>query len=298
VRGRAPDVTAVPTDCRLRCEPHRPHLEVRDNQGADLTRLVRCERCTLVYEHPRPSREAIDAFYGDPGLWQSSTDAEGRARSYVSEIEAKMPAFHDLARRIDRRFPSGGRLLDVGSGPGLLELALDPARWDVTGVEMAPWIAEFGRDRLGANVRTGTFGDAGLEAGSFDVVVLKYVLDHMEEPWEELLRARDVLRAGGLLVVADLINIESFCARLFGRGFRLIHPMHFTYFSPRTARLHLERAGFRVERIEFPFLRTPYFTPRTLGSIVGRVARRLVTRRHVVSPPCYGNMMDVFAVAV
>jgi SAM-dependent methyltransferase len=298
VSGGAPELKDVPAECRLRCEPHRAHLEVHDNQGAELTRLVRCERCMLVYEHPRPPREAIDAFYADPALWQRSTDAEGRERSYVSEIEAKMPAFRDLARRIDRRVPAGGRLLDVGSGPGLLQRALDPLRWDVTGVDMAPWIAEFGRDRLGTNVLTGTLADAGFEAGSFDVVVLKYVLDHMEDPWEELLRARAVVRDGGLLVVADLINIESVCARLFGPGFRLIHPMHFTYFAPRTARLHLTRAGFHVERIEFPYFRTPYFRPRTLATTAGRVARRLLTRRDVVSPPCYGNMMDVFAIAV
>jgi hypothetical protein len=131
---------------------------------------------------------------------------------------------------------------------------------------------------------------------------MKYVLDHMEEPFEALLRARRLIKPDGLLVIADLINIESFCARWFADGFRLIHPMHFTYFSPRTITLHLGRAGFAVKRIEYPFFNTPYCTMAGLGTLAWRVVRRLVARsfsrngQRVYSPPFYGNMMDVWAV--
>jgi SAM-dependent methyltransferase len=290
----------VGTECVLRCPDHHVHLEVSDNQGAAKTVLVRCNRCDLCFEEPRPPKAAIDAFYNDVALWTNSTDAEGKQRSYVRELQAKEPLFRSLARRIER-YRVGGRLLDVGCGPGLLERVLDTARWQVTGIEMSPYIADFGRTQLETNVITGRFEELDLPADSFDVVVMKYVLDHMEEPFEALLKARRVLKADGLLVVADLINIESFCARWFADGFRLIHPMHFTYFSPRTIALHLERAGFSVTRIEYPYFGTPYCTFSGLSTLAWRVLRRLVlrfsgSRQPVYSPPFYGNMMDVWAV--
>src|SRR5262249_29903975 len=116
-------------------------------------------------------------------------------------------------------------------------------------------------------------------------------------------RARSLLRPGGWLVVADLINIDSFCARFFGRGHRLIHPMHFTYFSPRSIRAQLQRAGFVVRRIDYPFVRTPYFSAASLLTFVRRVAQRAWNLARgdesvVFSPPFWGNMMDVFAEAV
>src|SRR5262249_24452423 len=204
-----------------------------------------------------------------------------------------------LARRIEQRKRSG-RLLDVGSGPGLLETVLDRSRWKVLGVDMAPFIGEFGRRELGTNVITGRFQDVALPESEYDVIVMKYVLDHLEDPLAALRRARRLISPDGTLVIADLINIRSFCARVFRDGHRLIHPMHFTYFSPRTIRAHLARAGFNVESIEFPFFRTPYFTARSTVELLRRLGKLAIARvsrsgEVIASPPCYGNMMDVWA---
>jgi SAM-dependent methyltransferase len=123
----------------------------------------------------------------------------------------------------------------------------------------------------------------------------------MEDPMAALLEARRILKPDGVLVIADLINIDSFCARVFGEGHRLIHPMHFTYFSPSTITYHLGRTGFTVTEIEYPYFRTPYFTVANIAKLMGRVlaqsVNRVTGRRHarVYSVPFYGNMMDVWA---
>lgn len=292
-------MTVQPRDCHLACDRHRPYLTIPENQGARTTELVQCIQCDLVFELPRPSREEIDGFYANEALWTSSVDAEGRPRSYVRELEAKKPQFDDLVRRIERHV-RGGRLLDVGCGPGLLERSLDPSRWSVLGVESSGYIAEYGPRTFGTHVLHAAFEGVALEDASFDVVVMKYVLDHMEAPYEALLKARRLLKPGGLLVLADLINIDSFCARFFAEGHRLFHPMHFTYFSPRTVRTHLARAGFRIVQLDFPYCRTPYFTRQNIITLAGRILQRAVNRARgkrdkVFSVAFYGNMMDVFA---
>jgi 2-polyprenyl-3-methyl-5-hydroxy-6-metoxy-1,4-benzoquinol methylase len=290
-------------ECNLRCDDYHSFLEIADNQGAARTILVQCNRCNLVFEEPRPSQAEIQAFYDDTRLWTDSIDAEGKPRSYVSEMTAKRPLFKDLVRRIEKRKP-GGALLDIGCGSGLLELSIDRTRWHVTGIEMSEYIAAVGRDQLGTNVIAATFEEVELPAQHYDVIVLKYVLDHMEDPFAALSKARELIKSDGLLVIADLINIESFAARFFREGFRLIHPMHFTYFSPQTVSYHLQRAGFSVTEIEYPFFRTPYFNATNTGVFVSRTLKRLMSRyvtrsKHkVFSPPFYGSMMDVWAVPV
>jgi 2-polyprenyl-3-methyl-5-hydroxy-6-metoxy-1,4-benzoquinol methylase len=263
-------------------------------------RLSRCQRCRVVFEDPRPHEREIAAFYASVDLWTRSTDAEGRPRAYVKELEAKTPVFRELLGRIERFVP-GGRLLDVGAGPGILQSVADRKRWQVTGVESSRYIADFGRTHLGSNILDGRFEEVSLPDQPFDVILMKYVLDHMDTPAAALRRAHQVLRPGGFLVIADLINIESPCARIFRAGHRLLHPMHFTYFAPLTIRLHLRRFGFQVSRIDYPFVKTPYFNARNLVTMARRTARQarnLVTgsKETVFSPPFIGSMMDVFAV--
>ena len=289
-------------DCGFGCQaPSEPYLTVPENQGPWTTQLRRCMSCGLVFENPRPPQSAIEAFYQAQSLWTGSTDAEGKPRSYVAELENKKPLFRDLIQRIER-YKTSGTLLDIGCGPGLLEAEMDRRRWNVTGVEMAPFICEFGRNTLGSQIIEGRFETLSLPSSAYDVVVFKYVLDHMQEPWAALRKARQLVKPDGLLVLADVINIDSFCARFFGAGHRLIHPMHFTYFSPTTIRVHLRRLGFQVVHIDFPFVRTPYCSASQLGTLAGRTVQRLwqrLRRQHqprIYSTAFYGNMMDVFAI--
>ncbi len=288
-------------NCNLRCDDHRSFLKIPDNQGAKLTQLVQCNRCDLVFEDPRPSQEEIEAFYTNTELWTNSTDAEGNPRSYVKELLAKQPVFQDVVTRIEK-YKQRGHLLDIGCGPGLLETVLDSSRWKVLGIEMSEYIAEFGRNELSTNVVSGKFEQIDLPEHHFDTIVMKYVLDHMEEPFEALQKARKLIKPDGVLLIADLINIDSFCARYFGAGHRLIHPMHFTYFSPKTIKFHLERAGFQTIKIEYPYFQTPYFNFPNLKTLASRILERFINQyilrnnKVVYSMPFYGNMMDIWAI--
>lgn len=293
----------IPDTCLLRCRNDHPFLEIPENQRTATTTLVQCNDCDLVFENPRPPKPEIQAFYQNEALWTDSQDAEGRGRSYVKELDQKRPIFRDLVSRIGR-YKQGGRLLDIGCGPGLLETELDPGHWEVTGVERSEFIAEFGKKTLGTHILKSTFEEVTLPQSHFDVVVMKYVLDHMEEPFEALKRARTLIKPDGVLVLADLINIESFCARFFQEGHRLFHPMHFTYFSPRTVSRHLERAGFSVVKIDFPYFKTPYFNLRNLAVFTLRIVQKglqrlgLGPKGRIYSSAFYGSMMDIWAVPV
>lgn len=300
MNGAGAAAAAARAGCDCHPDYRRLFVDAPGSCGLTVTRLLRCERCGLVFVDPRPSQEEVERFYARPELWTDSVDAEGRPRSYVKELDAKRPVFADLARRIERRRASG-RLLDVGCAAGLLERELDPSRWQVTGVERSDFIAEFGRRELKTHVITGWFEDVAFAPASFDVIVMKYTLEHLDDPFAALDCARGLLKPDGWLVLADVINIDSFCARRFRGGYRLIHPIHYTYFNLQTLSATLQRSGFDVRQVEYPFWRTPYATVENLATLATRVVKRAwldATGRRddiVYSVPFRGNYMDVWA---
>src|SRR5512134_2405933 len=156
-----------------------------------------CARCGGAGTHPVPSAGDLLRLYGP--------------ESYRSEDGARFNAFAEwlvaLARdarrrRLERLAGRRGRLLDVGCGRGLFLRLMRRAGWEVAGVEADAEVARRISDAHGLDVRGGDPGGWGFPDGSFDVVTLHHVLEHVARPAEVIGHCRRLLRDGGLLVAA------------------------------------------------------------------------------------------------
>jgi SAM-dependent methyltransferase len=104
----------------------------------------------------------------------------GRFASTVDYYETARPPygpafFSAVARRL--AFERGTRLLDVGTGPGLLAIGFAPFCGEVVGVDPEPAMIEAAREavaRAGVVVHLieGRFEDVGGSLGAFDVVTI------------------------------------------------------------------------------------------------------------------------------
>ena len=94
------------------------------------------------------------------------------------------------------------------------------------------------------------------------------------------------MKTNGHLVIAAP-NFDSGVARRFGENFRFLHDKtHISLFSDFSLRQLLEDNGFIVNRMEYPFFDTKYFTKENL-------MRLFDTSK--VSPPFYGSVMTLYA---
>ena len=280
--------------------PPREHI-VCNLCGGDSTRLwaqvddarvVRCQRCGLVYTDPRPVLAALTSSYEGEYAVEHQAPQLLRLRQRMYQVERREILGH----------VHGGRFLDVGCGTGeFLSLLADD--FEVHGVDVSRTYVKYGREHFGLeHLRVGQLTEAGFDDAFFDVVQMRGVLQHLPDPLGQLREACRVLKPSGLLVISATPNIASPAARAFRANFRLLAPDQMLYnFSPATLTAMLDRAGLRVERFTFPYFSTPYwhwfdglsFVWRRLQLSCGRAFGR--DTRSLVSPPFPGSMMTCYA---
>jgi SAM-dependent methyltransferase len=133
-----------------------------------------------------------------------------RGASYESErpdVQAHVPA-------------GASSILELGCSAGALGAALKrratPRRVTVVGVEVDPAYAAAAADRIDrvvvADAETFLAGPAPDEA-PFDCLIAADVLEHLVDPWTALLRAVELVRPGGKVIVS-LPNVLFFGALL------------------------------------------------------------------------------------
>ena len=152
--------------------------------------ILKCSRCRHVF-----SSYKTNPHY--EGFWGRHVP-EGK-HAYWSEARREM--YQDFMRR----FIAGrsGRLLDFGSGLGFfLKAMAKHENWEAFGCAISPGAVQFARETLAIkNVRCGRLENMDFQAGSFDLITMWDVLEHLPEPRLILRRCHDLLKEGGRLFI-------------------------------------------------------------------------------------------------
>ncbi|MBA3533115.1 MAG: class I SAM-dependent methyltransferase [Ardenticatenales bacterium] len=230
-------------------EQYHPHITLTDRLGLvtdEQFHVVSCAECTLLRLNPRPTVDELGAFYPD-----DYAPFEQPIQSDHSPLRRWMRRrFQQKRVRAVRTFqPEAGRALDVGCATGLFLEALRSEGWQVQGVELNERAATFAREQLKLDVFCGTLEDAPLVKGSFDVITLWHVLEHLPEPAAALSRLYDLLAPGGTLVLT-VPNAAGWDARLWGPWWAgWDAPRHLYHFTPHTLEHLLNAVGFGQIRL-------------------------------------------------
>ena len=206
-------------------------------------RMVRCASCGLIRQNPRLVWESLKEYY--PEHYHAHVPLVSEEKHGWRRLERRYGQWKRL--KSIERFIKGGRLLEVGCGTGVfLEEVVRSGRWEAVGIEPGAKAAAYARKNLGIQVHQQVFSEVALEPDSFDVIVLWNVVEHFYHPIQDLRRAGDLLKPGGLLVFS-LPNIEGLDARIFGKywsGWEL--PRHLYLFPRQKLHEYLKQIGFEV----------------------------------------------------
>ena len=210
-----------PTVFSARRKPDRIHY-----------RLVECRNCRLVRSDPVLRDEALEALYSASQF------------GYALQVDDLAATYGRVLGRVARRMGPVRRLLEVGCGNGFfLRQAQSMGVEEVYGVEPSRDAVANAHPDIARRIVNGPLEPGLFPGGSFDVVCLFQVLDHLPRPVETLSVCLTLLRPGGR-VIAFNHNIEAVSARLLGERSPIIDVEHTFLFSPDTAYRLLEKVGF------------------------------------------------------
>ncbi len=241
-----PEVNAVRQKCPL-CSGERIEIYINakggslaaDTLGSSRTnvshrKILRCRSCQFVFSEFRPADEELHTLYRamDPTVYEKETSG----RRQTAERHLKMM----------ERYISVGNLVDVGCASGSFLAAAVAAGWRVTGVEPSEVLAGHAREALRGcgEVHCSTLQEANLVSASFDALTLWDVLEHVTDPVSFLANCARLLKPEGYLF-ANVPDINSIQARLFGERWPLLLAEHLNYFSRDTLKLCGEKTGLQ-----------------------------------------------------
>lgn len=196
--------------------------------------ISKCRNCSLVFVLNYVTTEELIAHYG-----AMNDDSYGE-----NNLDCLNYYYDALGSLIRKRFPDGGRILDIGCSRGwFLDTMKD---WECYGNEITETYGAAAREKHGDRIFIGPFEDYPTQESFFDVITLQDVFDHIRDPHEVLQKCHTMLRPGGLIAI-KVHNISCLYAKLTGKRFyAVMPPSHLFYYDRSTLSQTLEKSGFQV----------------------------------------------------
>jgi methionine biosynthesis protein MetW len=194
---------------------------------------------------PRVISQAASPDENAAGLIQETPDA--------LRYDGHFPDPDEVSGIVTSMIPRGARVLEVGCGTGSLSrIVADTCGAEVVGIEPDSHRAERARAR-GLQVHTDYLSpDLIQKIGSFDVVLLADVLEHVPNPQTILLLSRQALKSGGAVVIS-VPNVAHWSVRVdVVRGrFRyqpsgIMDVTHLRWFTLDTLKGLIAASGFKI----------------------------------------------------
>lgn len=197
--------------------------------------ILSCSGCGTRTLDPMPDEVQMEGF------------DDGSEYDLVQELQDEILAEHARTLKVLTSMRAPGRLLDVGCGTGLFLKAAKRARWKPVGIDPSKKAVDIAREG-GFEVHQGLLEEADFQRGSFDAISLMQVVEHLPDPRPLLQGCRDLLKPGGVLLIATP-NPDSWLARVKGEGFNhWIPPTHLAWYPPKALERLSIVAGFKPAR--------------------------------------------------
>ena len=202
--------------------------------------LCKCGSCGFIFSLKIPSEEELAEYYKNYGQ-----------EEYISPITIKR--YNELLDGFEK-YRKNNRILDVGCGFGHFLEAARKRGWEVFGTEYTARAVET-CEKKGIRMAQGSLANAQFPDGGFDMITSFEVIEHINNPIDDLMEKRRIIRTGGALYITTP-NFNSLIRYYLGpRDLNIFYPEHLSYYTPRTIHNLLRKFDFKKE-----FLRTTGFS--------------------------------------
>lgn len=194
-------------------------------KGYERHELGRCTNCGLTFILRIPEAHELAAFYSKYSYSQDP---------WISPITIKR--YHEILDTMEP-YRSSNRIIDVGCGAGHFLSVAQKRGWEVYGSEFSPAAIKLceqkGVTMIRGPIHSPEVTPQGWDAmiGTFDIVTSFEVLEHINNPNEDLKAIHRLLRSGGLFY-ATTPNFNALSRFQLKDKYNVIgYPEHLTYYT-------------------------------------------------------------------
>lgn len=219
---------------------HKECLICNSKQIKDLKKylngnMLKCCYCGFVFASQIPTHQELVEHY------------EGYGRNdYLSPITIKR--YNEILDSFEK-YRKNNTLIDVGAGIGLFaEVAINRG-WDVYGTEYTEEAIDICKNK-GIKMNVGKLNPNNYDSNFFDVITSFEVIEHINNPIEEINNFYKIIRKGGLVYITTP-NFNSLSRNILGDKWTIIvYPEHLSYYNPKTLNRLMKRVNFKKESIQ------------------------------------------------
>jgi 2-polyprenyl-3-methyl-5-hydroxy-6-metoxy-1,4-benzoquinol methylase len=208
--------------------------------------IVRCNRCGLIVTDPLPTTVELSERYKEEYRQVMRESATPEYFGFMDRRAAAQKAF------ILRNWTVNGhppRVLDIGCSGGSLLLAMSELTPHLTGYEPDVAMAEEARKRLpaSAHIVNDLFDPATVPDGSYDIITLSHVYEHILNPLDYLRELVRVAGPKGLIFIEVPHETSQTVREIVYAKFR--GKLHISFFTLPTLRRTIEKAGGQIKAL-------------------------------------------------
>lgn len=205
---------------------------------------VQCETCKTLYQSPRPSLSAFEAFYRDSVSSNYWAEVFFPATSEIRRETIFRPRVARLSQIADQRGVDVSRLIDVGAGYGIFvdEWRKHDSAAHIVAVEPSKSLASECRKK-GFETSENIVEEVDGYDQFADLVVCFEVLEHAFDPVSFINSMTRLVRPGGLVFISTLC-IDGFDLQmLWDKSNQIFPPHHINFLSVEGFKRLFERCG-------------------------------------------------------
>lgn len=210
-------------------------IKLKPLNGYEKANLCKCESCNFIFSCKKPEVSELEKFYNSYGT-----------NNYLSPLTIKR--YNQLLDQFEI-YRKTNKILDVGCGIGYFLEEAKKRDWEVYGTELSKKSAEICSGK-GIKIKEGILDSKNYEPGMFDIITSIEVIEHINNPLEELKNFNSILRKGGLVYVTTP-NFNSLLRYRLKSAYNIItYPEHLCYYTPKTLNKLFKISGFKELKIE------------------------------------------------
>ncbi len=198
--------------------------------------LYFCKDCEIIFS------EFIDIKFEDN--YRDVLD-----NVYISQINNKKIYFKSIIDKLSNKIKENHDVLELGSYYGAFGSQIKDKVNSYIGVELSSHACNYAKDNFNLNIENSNIYDFfEKNEKKYDIIFMFDVLEHLDDPDSILNKCSNNLKENGLLIFSTM-NMDSLMAKISGKHYPWIIPMHKFYFTNKSVEKFLLKNHLNLNKI-------------------------------------------------